>query len=99
MWRSKMALEHGSEVNKASQFIEDAINDVEFRSEKKISASEQVSIRTKEQLYYYRIYRQFFPPPFEERGSSKRCPYCAACLREPGRYCDTCGSFPLTTWR
>jgi len=99
VWRSKMALEHGSEVNKASQFIEDAINDGEFRSEKKISASEQVSIRTKEQLYYYRIYRQFFPPPFEERCSSKRCPYCAACLREPGRYCDTCGSFPLTTWR
>ena len=97
VWRSKMALEHGSEVNKASEFIEDAIDDEEFRTERKSSVSEHVSIRTKEQLYYYRIYRSFFPPPFEEICSVKRCPYCAACLREPGRYCDTCGAFPITS--
>jgi len=84
-------------VNKASEFIEDAIDDEEFRTERKSSISEHVSIRTKEQLYYYRIYRSFFPPPFEEICSVKRCPYCAACLREPGRYCDTCGAFPITS--
>ena len=71
VWRSKMALEHGSEVNKASEFIEDAIDDEEFRTERKSSVSEHVSIRTKEQLYYYRIYRSFFPPPFEESLFSK----------------------------
>ena len=97
VWRSKMALEHGSEVNKASECIEDAIDDEEFRSERKSSFSEHVTIRTKEQLYYYRIYRSFFPPPFEESCSAKRCAYCAASLREPGRYCDTCGAFPLTS--
>jgi asparagine synthase (glutamine-hydrolysing) len=99
VWRSKMALEHGSEVSKTTEFIEDTIDDQEFQSEKKSTFSEQVSIRTKEQLYYYRIYRSFFPPPFEESGSAQRCAHCAACLREPGRYCDTCGAFPLTPWR
>jgi len=97
VWRSKMALERGSEVDKASEFIEDAIDDEEFRTERKSSVSEHVSLRTKEQLYYYRIYRTFFPPPFEESCSVKRCPYCAASLREPGRYCDTCGAFPIAS--
>jgi asparagine synthase (glutamine-hydrolysing) len=97
VWRSKMALERGSEVDKASEFIEDAIDDEEFRTERKSSVSEHVSLRTKEQLYYYRIYRTFFPPPFEESCSVRRCPYCAACLREPGRYCDTCGAFPIAS--
>ncbi len=96
VWRSKMALEHGSEVNKVTKFIEDTMSDQQFKSGKKGASSECVFIQTKEQLYYYRIYRSFFPPPVQEGCSAQRCSHCSACLREPKRYCNTCGAFPLT---
>jgi asparagine synthase (glutamine-hydrolysing) len=58
--------------------------------------SEGVSIRNKEHLYYYLLYRRRFPPPgVEYKGSEPRCPNCLCQFKWKGRYCRTCGSYPV----
>ena len=95
VWRKKMALEKGSKMDKVSGLIERKVTKDEFESEKKRSQTEQVIINSKEQMYYYQVYRTFFPPPCNDVCGSFRCPYCAACITRSKRYCNTCGAFPI----
>lgn len=97
VWRKKMALEKGSKTDRVSELIAKKVTKFEFESEKRRVRTEQVILRSKEQMYYYQIYRTFFRPPCEDEiCDSGRCPYCAACVTRSKRYCNTCGAFPIS---
>ncbi len=58
-WRDKEQFDQGSgSANMLASVAEENISDTEFASE---SAKAPVPIRNKEELYYYRIFRQFYP--------------------------------------
>ncbi len=93
VWRNKMALEEGSGFQEISNKIGDLIDDEEFEKESKIVALDNVIVRDKEHLYYYRIYKSFFGCPAKQSCDSLRCLFCSSCLTYP-KYCYTCGAFP-----
>jgi asparagine synthase (glutamine-hydrolysing) len=95
-WRSKRAQEKGANITTITGTINEAFYDDEFLIEKTIALSEGVSIRDKEHLYYYLLYRRMFPPPGTEyKASERRCPNCLCQFKWKGRYCRTCGSYPV----
>jgi asparagine synthase (glutamine-hydrolysing) len=83
------------------------IDDLTFANKAKKAQAEGVRIRNKEHLHYYAIYRSYFPPPIEEQkeqgGKNKEeridskfhCTECMACMPSTGRFCRTCGAFPV----
>lgn len=94
-WRPKLAQEQGAATDKYQNYIEEMIDGLTFANKAK-TAKEQdgVMIRSKEHLHYYAIFRSYFPPPKEEDCES-RCPECRGCIAPDGRFCRTCGAFPV----
>lgn len=97
-WRQKMAQEQGAATDAFYRFIEKRIDDATYANKKRIALSEEgVTIASKEQLNYYAIFRSYFQPPQEESRNCKYvCPACRACIASDGRFCRTCGAFPVT---
>jgi asparagine synthase (glutamine-hydrolysing) len=100
VWREKNALELGSGVTNLKYYIENYIfNDSEYTVEEEKAKSEGVEIRSKEQLYFYRIYRKFFNPPKEDKNNesdiTKKCPFCKSMFSWKGNFCKVCGAFPV----
>jgi asparagine synthase (glutamine-hydrolysing) len=96
-WRPKMAQEQGGATDLFHSFIEQRIDDGTYANRIKRAQEESVTIRSKEHLNYYAIFRSYFPPPREESGNCQFvCPQCRACIGQDGRYCRTCGAFPVT---
>jgi asparagine synthase (glutamine-hydrolysing) len=94
-WRIKYAQEQGSGFA--------AIRNILLKRCKYMDSANAVDkskqgarIRDMEQLYYFEIYRKYFPLPIEEPCAGERCPDCHACLRDNSNsnYCHTCGCFP-----
>ncbi len=99
VWRKKTALEIGSGVTNLKYYIDNKIvSDYEY-SEGVIKAkSEGVEIRNKEHFYFYKIYRKFFKPPFEDKSvvnMTKECQYCKSIFAWKGNFCKVCGAFPV----
>lgn len=95
-WRPKMAQEQGAATDRFANFVEQRIDDGTFANRKKGAQEEGVAIRSKEHLNYYAIFRSYFPPPREESANCEFvCPDCRACVRQDGRFCRTCGAFPV----
>ncbi|ACL70986.1 asparagine synthase-related protein [Halothermothrix orenii] len=60
IWRKKAKFFEGSNTTDTIKSkIESFISDKEFKKEKKIS--DDVTLRSKEELYYYRIFREYYP--------------------------------------
>jgi asparagine synthase (glutamine-hydrolysing) len=99
VWRSKLAQEQGAATDRYQNFIEEMIDDLTFANKTKIAKEQDgVAIRSKEHLHYYAIFRSHFPPPKEEDCDS-RCPECRGCVEPDGRFCRTCGAFPVAPVR
>jgi asparagine synthase (glutamine-hydrolysing) len=95
VWRTKLAQEQGAATDKYQSYIEEMIDDLTFANKAKIAkAQDGVTIRSKEHLHYYAIFRSHFSPPKEEDCES-RCPQCSGCMAPDGRFCRTCGAFPV----
>jgi asparagine synthase (glutamine-hydrolysing) len=95
-WRPKLAQEQGAATDKYQICIEEMIDDVTFSN--KISVAKEqdgVKLRSKEHLHYYAIYRSHFPPP-KEHDCEWHCPECRGCIAPDGRFCRTCGAFPVS---
>jgi asparagine synthase (glutamine-hydrolysing) len=101
VWRKKMALQDGSGAYKLENYIENNIikDDIEFNKQiEKIRLAECVEIRSKEHLYFYRIYRKYYKPPINEIENFeniKKCKYCNSLFRWSGNFCKVCGGFPV----
>jgi asparagine synthase (glutamine-hydrolysing) len=95
-WRPKLAQEQGGATDKYQNNVEAMIDDLTFENKARLSQEQDgVAIRSKEHLNYYAIFRSYFPPPKEEDCKS-RCPQCQGCMLPDGRFCRTCGAFPVT---
>jgi len=98
VWRKKMAQEQGAGTDMFYRYVEDMIDDSTYANRAKIALSEGVKLKSKEHLHYYAMFRSYNPPPREEareRGCSRRCPECSGCFEWAGRFCRTCGAFPV----
>jgi asparagine synthase (glutamine-hydrolysing) len=97
VWRQKLAQEQGAATDKYQNYVEEMIDDLTFANRAKVAKEqESVTIRSKEHLHYYTIFRSYFPPPKEEEDCKSRCPECRGCMAQGGRFCRTCGAFPVT---
>lgn len=95
VWRPKLAQEQGAATDRYQHYIEERIDDLTFANKAKIAKDQDgIMIRSKEHLHYYAIFRSYFPPPKEEDCES-RCPECRGCIAPDGRFCRTCGAFPV----
>jgi asparagine synthase (glutamine-hydrolysing) len=96
-WRPKMAQEQGACTDRFSSFLDQRIDDGTFVNRSKRAKEEGVTIRSKEHLNYYAIFRSHFPPPREESKNCKfACPGCMACISQERRFCRICGAYPVT---
>jgi asparagine synthase (glutamine-hydrolysing) len=95
VWRQKLAQEQGAATDRYQNYIEGMIDDLTFANKAKIAKEQDgVIIRNKEHLHYYAIFRSHFPLPKEEDCES-RCPECRGCMAQGGKFCRTCGAFPV----
>lgn len=95
-WRVKTPIEYGSGSRALQRFVNDSVSDEEFEEARiQLGAEEGVSLRDKEQFFYYRIYRTILPPPRDQAGGAKRCTSCGGAVeRAEQKYCRVCGAYP-----
>jgi asparagine synthase (glutamine-hydrolysing) len=94
-WRPKLAQEQGAGTDRFHEYINGRIDDQAFSNKAAIARGEGVVLRSKEHLHYYALYRSYFGPP-RENDCNLRCPDCCGCMEPEGRFCRTCGAYPVT---
>ena len=96
IWREKTPMQDGSGTANLSQLFESVINDDIFTEKtKKIKNEDGITIRTKESLHYYEIYKENFKIP-EMQDGIKLCADCNSVISTDSNFCGMCGKFPLT---
>lgn len=95
-WRVKTPIEFGSGTTVLPGFFSSTVSDTEFNEKRaKYLHEDKVTIRGKEQLFYYEIYRSVVgvPRPTDFRG--KICPFCNSSVPSTFTYCKRCGGHPI----
>ena len=98
VWRSKAPCEQGTGTDIFPAFFEDKIENEEFESKRKaILDEDKVNISTKEQLFYYELFRKKFGKPSESYNdkNGKQCPNCKGYVNKNITCCKICGAFPI----
>jgi asparagine synthase (glutamine-hydrolysing) len=96
VWRPKLAQEQGAGTSIIASVIAGKFDDNTFASGQSKALAESVKIRDKEHLYYYSLYRKYFPAPRDEACNGHlHCTECRGCFTTRGQYCNICGSFPV----
>lgn len=94
-WRQKSPMQDGAGTQGLTGFFEGAVPDAVFADKvKKIRENDGITIRTKESLQYYEIYRKHNAPP-ETGKSGAKCPDCGQTIEDGSKFCRMCGRFPL----
>jgi asparagine synthase (glutamine-hydrolysing) len=98
IWRPKAPLEAGTGTEVLRTFFDEETTDAEFEETKKrILREENVKIQDKEQLLYYKFFRESFGKPsevFPDNGGI-RCPYCKSYIKTKIQFCKICGAYPI----
>ena len=95
IWREKTPMQDGSGTTGLTKMFDSVITDDIYQEKtKKIKSRDGVTIRTKESLHYYELYRENFKVP-EYDGNKNICPDCNAELITNSKFCRMCGKFPL----
>jgi asparagine synthase (glutamine-hydrolysing) len=96
VWRVKVPIEVGSGTTILPWLFDSRIADAEFEKKRdKYLKKDGVTIRDKEHLYYYQIYRELIGLPSASGSEDRRCPQCGAGLDEKASFCRTCGAQPV----
>ena len=96
VWRVKTPIEHGSGTTVLPSMFGEKISDAEFEEKKtKYLDEDKVTIRDKEQLFYYEIYRSALGVPSPTNLEGKLCPQCNSNVAEKSTFCRTCGAYPI----
>ena len=94
-WRQKSPMQDGAGTQGLTEFFETTIPDTVFFDRiKKIKESDGITIRTKESLHYYEVYRKYYEPAISDEPGMK-CPDCHHLIDQESRFCRMCGRFPL----
>ena len=95
-WRVKVPMEEGANTSMLKEYLTTIIDDRTFMNRcNEYNINEHVSIRSKEHLYYYEIYRSFFEPPYKQVDSTHVCPSCKGGIDANARFCRICGAYPV----
>jgi asparagine synthase (glutamine-hydrolysing) len=97
-WRTKDPIEVGSGTTILPSFFNLRIGDSEFDNKrKKYLEGDKVTIRDKEHLFYYEVFRSFFEPPAEifSDVQGKLCPQCKSKVDIRSNFCRICGAYPI----
>lgn len=94
IWRDKAAMQDGSGTSGLTNLFESIITDDRFKEEKKeILNADDVIIRNKESLHYYKIFRKYYKIQRKSDQNAK-CPYCKFTIND-SKFCRMCGAFPV----
>lgn len=95
VWRIKTPIEQGSGTTTLPTFFEQRISDEEFQEKRRrYFEKDGVTVRTKEQLFYYGVYRSTVGVPHRAKWG-RTCPYCGSRVEEGVTFCRTCGAYPI----
>jgi len=95
-WRAKTPIEHGTGTTVLPNMFSQKISDTEFEEKRnKYLNEDKVTIRDKEQLFYYEIYRTTLGTPRPTDPEGKLCPQCNSNVAEKSTFCRTCGAYPI----
>jgi asparagine synthase (glutamine-hydrolysing) len=99
VWRTKTPLEFGSGTTIFPKLFSEKISDKYFQEKsRKYQESDQVTIRDKEHLIYYEIFRAYFGVPSQifKDVEGKQCPYCKSKGGNvKNKFCKVCGAYPI----
>jgi len=95
VWREKTPMQDGSGTVSLTKMFDSVITDDIFKEKtKKIKSEDDITIRTKESLHYYELYKEDFKIPEYQNGKNL-CSDCNAEIVSDSKFCRTCGKFPL----
>ena len=95
IWREKTPMQDGSGTIGLTKMFDSVITDDIYQEKvKKIKSEDGVTIRTKESLHYYELYRENFKVP-EYDSNRNICQDCNAEIVINSKFCRLCGKFPL----
>ncbi|UCE15599.1 MAG: hypothetical protein JSV12_06925 [Candidatus Bathyarchaeota archaeon] len=96
VWRVKVPIEQGSGTTVLPNLFDQKIADAEFKEKKsRYLEKDKVMIRSKEQLFYYEIYRSVVGVPYPTDPYGKLCPQCNSNVARNSTFCRTCGAYPI----
>lgn len=94
-WREKEAQEEGSGFSFIGEYMKQVFKEEQFVAEcEEVKEKDNVKIRDKEHLFYYKAFRKYYPAPKEKKGDT-RCPECNGYFQWSGKFCRLCGAFPV----
>ena len=96
VWRVKTPIEYGTGTTMLRTIFDGEISYEEFNSKKKrYLERDRVTLRDKEQLFYYEAYRSVVGIPHAEDLCARTCPMCNSNVRKGVCHCRTCGAYPI----
>lgn len=98
IWRPKAPLEAGTGTEVLRTFFDEETPDVEFeRITTQILKEDNVKIQDKEQLLYYKFFKESFGKPSEvyPDNGGIQCPYCKSYVKTKIQFCKICGAYPI----
>ena len=97
VWRDKTPIEYGCGTTVLPKLFEERIPDEALlEKRRRYLESDEVTLRDKEQLFYYEIYRKVVGVPHPTGKPGKICPYCNSTVPEKATYCRICGAYPIS---
>ena len=95
IWREKTPMQDGSGTTGLTKMFESVITDDIYQEKtKKIKNDDGITIRTKESLHYYELYRENFRV-HEYNGAKNICSDCNTEIEINSKFCRMCGKFPI----
>lgn len=93
-WRQKSPMQDGAGTQGLTEFFERMIpDDIFLERIKKTREKDGITIRTKESLHYYEIFRKYHDVITSD--SKNACPDCHYTIEEDSKFCRMCGRFPI----
>jgi asparagine synthase (glutamine-hydrolysing) len=93
-WRIKTPIEYGCGTTVLPQVFDKRMSEEEFHAkQQRIKETDGVTIRDKEHLAYYEIFRRIFG--VRPKTTGRTCPHCHYGVREDATFCRTCGAYPI----
>jgi len=91
----KTPMQDGSGTVGLIKMFNSVITDDIFKEKtKKIKSDDNVTIRTKESLHYYELYKENFKIP-ECTNGNNQCSDCNTEIVNDSKFCGMCGRFPI----
>ncbi len=96
VWREKSAMQDGSGTVGLTHLFESIIvDDIFTKKKKEIQDSDDVIVRSKESMHYYKIFRKYNNVPSKLHSSSSTCPFCKYSVESNRKFCRMCGAYPI----